>query len=33
MEADELNLSSVVEVESPWKEKATGSFLSKVIKL
>lgn len=34
MEGDnELNLSSVIEVSSPWKEKATGSYLAKLIRL
>lgn len=33
MEENELHLSSVIEVSSPWKEKASGSFLSKIVKM
>jgi hypothetical protein len=32
-DGEELNLSSVIEVSSPWKEKYTGSYLSKLIRL
>lgn len=30
---NELNLNSVIEASSPWKEKATGSYLAKLIRL
>jgi hypothetical protein len=33
MEENELHLSSVIEVSSPWKEKAKDSFLSKIVKM
>ena len=33
MEENELHLSSVIEVSSPWKEKVSGSFLAKIVKM
>jgi len=33
MEENELHLSSVIEVTSPWKEKSKDTFLSKIVKM